>query len=42
MTLGRIAIISFSVLIGFWLLTFLSWSSLVGQIQEVAEKMGVL
>jgi type IV/VI secretion system ImpK/VasF family protein len=41
-TLGRVAIVSFSVLIGFWLLTFLSWASLVGQIKAVAEKLGVL
>ena len=41
-TLGRVAIISFSVLIGFWLLTFLSWASLVGTIKDVAEKMGVI
>ncbi len=41
-TLGRVAIVSFGVLIGFWLLTFLSWASLVGQIKDVAEKLGVL
>ena len=41
-TLGRIAIISFGVLIGFWILTFLSWASLVGDIKDVAEKLGVV
>lgn len=41
-TLGRVAIISFSVLIGFWLLTFLSWAALVGDIKGVAEKLGVV
>lgn len=41
-TLGRVAIVSFGVLIGFWLLTFLSWAALVGEIRDVADKLGVL
>ena len=41
-TLGRVAIVSFSVLIGFWILTFVAWATLVGQVKSVAEAMGVI
>ena len=41
-TLGRVAVVSLGVLVGFWILTFVAWATLVGQIKSVAEAMGVL
>jgi len=41
-TLGRVAIISFGVLVMYYLLTFLLWGSLMGDIRAAARAIGVL
>ena len=41
-TLGRVAIISFGVLVMYYLLTFLLWGSLMGEIRTAARAVGVL
>ena len=41
-TLGRVAIIGFGVLIMYYLLTFLLWGSLMGEIRTAARAIGVL
>jgi hypothetical protein len=41
-TLGRVAIISFGVLVMYYLLTFLLWGSLMSEIRTAARAIGVL
>jgi hypothetical protein len=41
-TLGRVAIISFGVLVMYYLLTFLLWGSLMGEIRSAASPVGVV
>lgn len=41
-TLGRVAIISLGVLVMYYLLTFLLWGSLMGDIRSAARAIGVL
>jgi type IV/VI secretion system ImpK/VasF family protein len=41
-TLGRVAIISFGVLVMYYLLTFLLWGSLMSEIRTAARAVGVL